>query len=376
MKILLAPNSFKECADSVEISKILSNELRSLMACNIVEKPLSDGGDGFLTVCKKLFNANRLTYYIKNIYDNQIIPIPILYSKDKGLVIVESAEIVGLKKVPAELRNPMVLNTSCLGELIKLISDDVNTGKLIAEQLLIGIGGTATVDLGLGAASFFGLKLFDHRGIELKVIPDNYIECRKLIPPEISLPFNLKVITDVNTPLFGNKNAIEIYSKQKGADKNQIYLLVKGFTNIYNLLYKNKLVESYKMLSGAGGGLAEGLKIFFGATIVTAAEFIYNEILKDIDSEQFNAIITGEGAFDIQSLENKGAYIVIEKFKNSEIPVFLVCGSFDRKISDKLPDNVIVLELQKFFRTQKYSIEEYERGLKIASLEIANQLKI
>jgi glycerate kinase len=81
--ILLAPNAFKESADSLTVSSIITEVIKSETTYNVIEKPLSDGGDGFLNVCEKIFNTNRLSYYIQRIYDNQLIPFELLYSEEK-----------------------------------------------------------------------------------------------------------------------------------------------------------------------------------------------------------------------------------------------------------------------------------------------------
>lgn len=382
LNILLAPNSFKECADSVIISGILSKELHRLSEFSVTEKPLSDGGDGFLSVCENLFGGRRLTYHIKNIYSDVINPIDVLLSEDRSTIYIESADIVGLRNVPKALRNPIELNSVPLGELLKNLMLDVNKQKISISEVIIGVGGTATVDFGLGAASVFGLQMYDEKGIELDVKPMNYINVKKIGFDKINLPFRIKAIADVTTPLFGINNAIEMYSEQKGANQKQIQKLSYGFTNIYNILQNKELVESSIQLNGAGGGLAAGLQIFFEAEIITSSEFINTQILKDISLNDIDAVITGEGAFDLQSLENKGAHVIIEKLSewntsgnNIELPMFLVCGKIDQNIVSGLAKNVIVIELSKYFNSHEESIRNYETGLKKAAKEIVNHLK-
>jgi len=369
-KILLAPNAFKECADSVEITRILSSELRKSIDWQIIEVPLSDGGDGFLQVCEMLFQGNRLTYLIKNIYDEQLIPIDVIYSKKNKSVYIESAEVLGLKKTPGEFRNPILLNSKGLGDLTHLIKSDISSGKIDVKKVIIGIGGTATVDFGLGAASVFGLKLLDNDNNKLEVIPANYIKVKEIEYCKPAFPFELKVVADVKTPLFGKNNAIEMYSKQKGANLNHIEELIKGFTNIYNLLLNNNLMHSDKQLNGAGGGLAAGLEVFFGAEIISSKIFIDEILLSGIEKNSIDAVITGEGAFDEQSLQDKGAHIIIEKFKEFDKPIFLICGTIEKSVADNLPPVVKVIELVDFFNSEEDSIKYYETGLQKAVKEI------
>ncbi|MBS4033570.1 MAG: glycerate kinase [Ignavibacterium sp.] len=369
-KILLAPNAFKECADSVEITRILSSELRKCINWEIIEKPLSDGGDGFLQVCEILFQGSRLTYLIKNIYDEQLIPIDVVYSKKNKSVYIESAEVLGLKRTPGEFRNPILLNSKGLGDLIHLIKSDISSGKIDVEKVIIGVGGTATVDFALGAASVFGLKLLDNDNNKLEVIPANYIKVKEIEYYKPTFPFELEIVADVKTPLFGKNNAIEMYSRQKGADSDQIKKLITAFTNIYNILLNNKLIKSDKRLNGAGGGLSAGLQILFDANIISSKDFIDKTLLSGIEKNNIDVVITGEGAFDEQSLQDKGANIIIKKFNEYDKPIFLICGTIEKSVADKLPPVVKVIEIVDFFNSKEDSIKYYVTGLQKAVKEI------
>lgn len=375
MNILLAPNSFKESADSTTISKILAEELKENHSVKIIEKPLSDGGDGFLSVCQKIFNCDLLTYNIPSIYSQVLNPITIGYSKIDKTIFIESAEAIGLKKVPESFRNPLKLNTFPLGFLLKTLSEDVKNNTIGVKEVVIGVGGTATVDFGLGVAAALGLKIYDEYDKQIEIIPANYNKIKRLTLPTISLPFHLKVIADITTLLFNKDNAIELYSRQKGASDSDIKFLVEGFVNIVNLLKSNNLISLPNELIGAGGGLSAGLKIFFNSQIITSREFIFNTILKDVDIKSIDFVITGEGAFDKQSFENKGAYLILEKFKDYNIPVFLICGIFDYTLLNKLPKNVIIIELKKFFRDKEESMKNFKIGLQKAAKEVISHLK-
>lgn len=374
-KILLAPNSFKESADSVTISNFLSHQLRSLVKYSIIEKPISDGGDGFLSVCEKLFGGKRVTYSIKNNYCEQMSPVDIIYVKSDNTVYIESAEVIGLKKIPAKHRNPMELTTAPLGRLLKILVQDVQENKFRIDKVIIGVGGTATIDFALGVASEFGLKIFNNKGLELDVKPINFTRIDSIQFEVKFLPFNISLVVDVETPLFGNNNAIKLYSEQKGADSDDILKLIKGFSNIYNILQNKEITEIPEQLNGAGGGLAAGMEIFFNAELIRSKDFINDQILNNINFNEIWAVITGEGAFDTQSLENKGAYAVIQKFMGTDIPVFLICGKFEKSVLPELPKNVIVIELSKYFKSLDESIRNYETGLKKAVIEIVDYLK-
>ena len=118
-----------------------------------------------------------------------------------------------------------------------------------------------------------------------------------------------------------------------------------------------KIIDYSKPINGAGGGLAAGLNLFMGANIIYSNEFINNKILIDLETYKFDVVITGEGAFDAQSLENKGAYTIIRRFSDSKVPIFLVCGTFDDSLMTRLPSNVRIIELKTYFSSIDESIK-------------------
>jgi glycerate kinase len=135
--ILLAPNGFKECADSVRITAIINSILGDRTNLNIIQKPLSDGGDGFLSVLKLLFRNNDITYLIERCYGNYLENKIIQIDKNFYRIFIESADLLGLKVVPKEFRNPAILNSSNLGSVLKEIKKDVVSKKYIVDEVFI-----------------------------------------------------------------------------------------------------------------------------------------------------------------------------------------------------------------------------------------------
>ena len=173
-KILLAPNSFKECSTSTEIAGKLEEILKTNNELKIAKFPISDGGDGFLDVCISNFNLQVLKFKVTRPYDNDLFTVRTAYSAEDRYLYIESAEVIGLKHIPIEKRYPLLLNTKGLGELFKLV---IESG-LNVDKLILGIGGTGTSDLGLGLCSEFGLKLFNFWPLNLvyfyKVFRNNF----------------------------------------------------------------------------------------------------------------------------------------------------------------------------------------------------------
>jgi glycerate kinase len=221
---LIAPNSFKECSDSVTISEIIYNHLSKNLEYKLVQKPISDGGDGFTEVCKHYFNGEELGFNVSTPYNDETIECKVIYAAESKTVYIESANVLGLKLVPAERRNPILLSSKGLGEVLLKLLD----AKLDIRKVVVGIGGTATIDMGLGACSALGLRLNDRNGRALNANPSNYIKTEDIIWKDAELPFSLFSIIDVSNPLIGKQGAAIQFGPQKGADQNSIMLMENG----------------------------------------------------------------------------------------------------------------------------------------------------
>jgi glycerate kinase len=376
MKVLVAPNSFKECADSTEIGillrtsfmKYIPESLKSKI--ELIYKPIADGGDGFFEVCKNFFGLETLHFEVSRPFDSEKILVPAGYSPDTKTLYIESAEVLGLKIIPKEFRKPLTLSSKGLGELLLLIYDGVTDGFLEIEKVIVGIGGTGTNDLGIGMMEAFGLELYDKDDNKLDVLPANFSEVQKIIAPEIQLPFELEMICDVENPLLGENGACNVFALQKGATIGEVDELEKGFKHILKELEIEDGIIS--KLNGAGGGLAAGMKLFFNAKERYATEFIKNELKIDAENSVYNLVITGEGKYDEQSKLKKGAMIIALDFAEHEIPVEFICGETE----GDLPDNekIHVIELSEFFNTVEESLEKINEGIDIAVKRISKNI--
>ena len=372
MKFLIAPNSFKEVADSVLASGLFLKYLDD-KRIDFFEKPVSDGGDAFLKICEENYKLDILTYDITGSYSDELMSIPAGYDKSKYNLYIESAEILGLKVIPQVNRKPGEINSKGLGDLLKIIKEEAANNKLNVQRIYIGIGGTGTNDLALGACSRFGLRLFDDEK-ELEVKPVNYYKVKRIEWKGEKLPFKLIPILDVNNKLLGENGATLTFGKQKGADEKELKLIEKGFDNIINILINMGYVSSADNLSGAGGGLAAGLSIFFNAETRPAKEFILKDLGLNKMKNKVDYVVTGEGYFDAQSLMEKGAGIIIDEYKDSVKRVFLVCGEIEKEVKEKLNENVYTIELRKYFSSKEESIKNFEKGIELACKEIRKVL--
>ena len=174
--------------------------------------------------------------------------------------------------------------------------------------------------------------------------------------------------------MIGEPGAIEIYGKQKGASENDLKIIKSGIINILNLISADKNFIVPKKLNGAGGGLAAGMNIFLSAEIILSVDFIKDDILKDINLNKIDAVITGEGSFDYQSFEGKGSGIMLKLFANKNIPIFLINGSTNLPDNYELPENVFVINLIDFFESKEESVRNYKEGITKATQIVLNHL--
>jgi len=203
MKILVAPNSFKECADSVEISEIIKRKLTESQSINPICKPISDGGDGFLSVVKNVFDVVEVDIKVNDQLNNTK-SYKILIDEKTETGFLESASVIGLKCIMDKNRNPLLLSSALIGSIITQLSIEVNQSNLIVKNFVIGIGGTATIDLGIGACSQLGLTLFDKYDHPLLPAPENFSSVSRIEFNKPNLPFQIKCIVDVDTNLLGD----------------------------------------------------------------------------------------------------------------------------------------------------------------------------
>ena len=364
-KILIAPNSFKESASSVELAELFYRYLKS-PDYEIILKPISDGGDGFLDVCRQNYDLDLFNFTVPSPFTPQRnINVSVGYSTNLKTIFVESSDILGLKIIPPSKRHPLKLNSSGLGELLNKINLKFNKDTL--NRIVLGIGGTGTIDMGIGALSVLGLKLFDSHNKELAPVPENFISTVRIEYPKDIFPYEIEIILDVDNPLLGDNGGVKIYGTQKGAASNDLALIENGIHNILNILEQDGIIKNNPFLSGAGGGIPAGLSLFLKTTLKSSHDFILDD-LNIINLDDIDYLITGEGKFDVQSNNfNKGTGILLNHFKNIE-KIFLVCGKIDKNCN--FPPNVYPIQLLDYFENIKESIQNASKGIKLACSQI------
>ena len=335
MKVLVAVNEFKGSLSSAEIGKIISNKLNNNYK-NIITytQVVADGGDGFLTLFKGFTNNKFRTVNAAL----QECDVNYLLNEERKEAVIEVAEVIGIKQLKDEQKDPFKTTTIGLGKLIVFLLE-----KGI-EHFIIGLGGSATNDCGIGMLSELGIKFIDEKGqLCRRGINDlskiDVIDIKNINSKLIKARFS--IISDVSNPLIGKNGATYIFSKQKGLDENkfaEVDKYVENFSNKVNLVTgkNNTFIEG----SGAAGGLGYAFMSFCNATIQSGSEFMINylgleKIIRDVD-----VVITGEGKLDKQSYMGKAPIEIarIAKRFNKKV-IFLAGNILDDELSELNEDD-------------------------------------
>jgi glycerate kinase len=295
---------------------------------DIKKVPVADGGEGtveaFITAAGGTVVDCKVAGPLRDETDSFFGIL-----NDGKTAVIEMAAASGLELVPEDKRNPMETTTYGTGQLI---IEALDRGCV---NIIVGVGGSATTDGGMGAAQALGVVFYDSDGKPLSyggkhMLQIAYYDDSAL--DERVKKANITVACDVTNPFYGKNGAAHIYSAQKGASNRQIRLLDKGLRNMASIIHSTRGFDVNRIAgSGAAGGLAGGLAAFAGAVIesgfdVLASTCNLEDIIKDAD-----LVITGEGSTDYQSAFGKVPVGIARISAVFGVPVICISGSLGQR---------------------------------------------
>ncbi|EFA80083.1 hypothetical protein PPL_06905 [Heterostelium album PN500] len=325
MKILIAVDKFKDCISSKDIGNAISNSIDKSLNKDLITTSvlgISDGGEGFL---ESLISPLNLTVQHLNVTGplcNEITS-KYAYNAEKKIAVVEMALASGLELVERSLRNPLNTTTRGTGELIAH-AIHVNGCK----HIVIGAGGSATNDGGLGALVALGIQVTLNDDSQPRYIVGRHLANVKSIVLPQQVREKLKDVhfefcTDVTTPFVGERGATHTFAKQKGASVQDRETLEQGMINVANLLTVD---IRHREGTGAAGGLAGGFVSLLGATISKGMDYVCKLIQLDQHIKDSDIIITGEGCFDSTSLAGKAVTKILDLGDQYNKSIIIICG--------------------------------------------------
>ncbi|HWC73190.1 MAG TPA: glycerate kinase [Gemmatimonadales bacterium] len=322
--VLIAPAAFKGTLGPRQVAEaIASGVRRALPGASVLECPVADGGNGLLDV---VLPAGALRERLE-----VTGPIGDRVSAELGWIdgetaIIESASACGLALVEPEDRDPLRTTTRGVGELIWTAADRG------AHTIVVGLGGTATVDGGTGAARGLGWT-FENAGGE--PLPDGGGSLADLasFAPGWGLSARVVALADVATPLIGPNGAAPVFGPQKGARPEEIPQLVAGLTRLAELWSQAGRPELGTMpMGGAAGGLAAGLVFFARAELASGADWVLERAGFDAALAKADLVITAEGVFDRTSLVGKAPGEVVRRAQAAKKKVAVIAGKVESMI--------------------------------------------
>ena len=323
--ILIAPNSFKESLDAIAAAGAIEGGV--LSACpgaNIIVKPIADGGnDTVRIVCDALHGSIR-TFTVRDPL-NRPVSAGIGIIEEGDSAVIEMAQASGLHLVRPADRAPLSSSTAGLGELIR------NARDLGCRRIVIGLGGSATVDCGLGMAHELGYRFRDRDGKILPPVPTSFKKIARIDPSGLESDISrveFLCACDVTNPLLGDEGGLRIYGPQKGLRQEEIPTIEDGVANLVDVIERD-LHVSHEESPGAGaaGGLGAGCRAFLGARLVPGAELIMDIIHMEEAVRRADLVLTGEGKLDEQSAFGKGIAVLSRMAAAEGKPVVALVGA-------------------------------------------------
>ncbi len=323
MKIVIAPDSYKGSLSATEVAKTISQAIAEIGSHEVIQKPMADGGEGTIeAILSATSNGQNIEISalgpLGNIIDTNYAII------NQSTAVIETALHAGLYQVPKEQRNPDLTTSYGMGQAI------IDAMDRNCKQIIIGLGGSATNDGGLGLLQALGLKAYDKDGNQLDkfgkdLLHINSINAKELDPRLKNTDF--RIACDVDNPLCGDLGASAVYGPQKGATSNQVTKYDHALKYFARLL-EDSLAQSWQHTPGAGaaGGLGFAF-LAIGGTLESGAGLIAESIKLEENIKQADLAITGEGQSDEQTLYGKAPGYVANLANKYNVPTILLSGS-------------------------------------------------
>lgn len=324
MKIVIAPDSFKESMTALEAATAIEEGFKLVLPeADYIKVPMADGGEGTV---QSIIDATGGTLKTLTVTGPLQTPVEAFYgiSGDRKIAVIEMAASSGLDKVPFDKRNPLNTTTYGFGELIK---DALDEG---VSEILLGIGGSATNDGGAGMIMSLGGRLLDKdhnpitpNGKGLKDLA--YIDNTQMHPriKEVTI----RVACDVDNPLTGEHGASYIYGPQKGGTEEQLKQLDANLSHYADLIntFLGKDIKSIPG-SGAAGGLGAGIMAFLEGKLERGGDLLVDILDLETRIKGADLVITGEGGINHQTIYGKTPIAVSKIAKQNGVPTIALAG--------------------------------------------------
>ena len=349
MKIVIASDSFKGSLASIEVAQSIEMGILDVFpSCDVVKVAVADGGEGTMDALCQSLGGKVVRIPVEDPIGRTINASYVIL-EDGNTAVLEMSSASGLTLLTTAERNPMLTSTYGTGQLI---DDAIGRG---CRRFLVGIGGSATNDAGMGLLTALGYRFLDAEGNELSGVGASLSKVCRIDGSRVLQAVHESefiVACDVDSPLYGPDGAAHVFAPQKGADLEMVRALDDGLrhfaevTAMYMnssenrlsanlekkdgyLLVKGNVIQDMSSMPGAGaaGGLGYAFVAFFGARLQRGVDMVLDAVGFDSIIEGADLVITGEGRIDAQTLTGKTPYGVLQRASRQNIPVIALAGS-------------------------------------------------
>ena len=323
MKIVIASDSFKGSMSSLDVALAAERGVRDVLPdCQVLTVNVADGGEGTVEAIVDALGGEIVKV---NVSDPLGREIETYYGIAGETAILEMAAASGLPLLKVEERNPWATSTLGTGEMIM---DAIARG---CRKFLVGIGGSATNDAGVGMLQAMGFRFYDANGELITQgcggVLGSIARIDDSLVSAAVKESQFTVACDVDTPFCGPEGAAPVFAPQKGADAEMVKRLDEGMASFAKVIEEKYTIDIIPVAgAGAAGGMGGAFRAFLGATLKKGIDMVLDAIDFDITIQGANLVITGEGKVDFQTAKGKTAAGVLNRAKKQHIPVVAIGG--------------------------------------------------
>lgn len=333
MKFIVCPDSFKGSLTSQEACNIIGDAIvQNNPNAEIIRIPLSDGGEGFCDIYTKLIGGKIEYVEVLNALG---IKTPAKIGIKDNLAVIESAEACGLAQIQHLIHNPMLTTSYGVGQLIKYALDKQ------CNKIILGLGGSATNDCGIGMLSALGIKFYNEDSCIINMPIGQDLGCISKVDfttlDNRLYEVEIVVASDVKNQLLGINGATHVFARQKGASDDDVTQLEKFMQKYVNYLSRDHKIDLNNIVGGgAAGGLGASLVGILNATMTSGIDLILSTVKFDDLLSDCDYVISGEGKVDSQTLNGKVISGIANYSKHKNTLLIVLCGSVNDEDIDSL----------------------------------------
>lgn len=375
MKIVIAPDSYKESLSALEVATAIEQGFREIFPdADYVKLPVADGGEGTVEVMVAATQGGIIKVRVTGPLGENAEGFYGL-SGDEQSAFIEMAAASGLEMVAPSLRNPLKTTSWGTGELIRHALD---AG---VKHIIIGIGGSATNDGGAGMVQALGAKLLDADGNPIGLGGGELEKLARIDISELDTRLadcRIEVACDVTNPLTGEEGASAVFGPQKGATPEMIARLDDALTHYAKIIARDLDIDVLNLEGGgAAGGMGAALYAFCGAELRQGIEIVTDALHLDKHVADADLVITGEGRIDSQTIHGKVPVGVAKVAKRYNKPVIGIAGSLTADVGVVHQHGIdAVFSVIYTVCTLEEALESAEENVRMAARNIAAVLKI